>query len=442
VTEVNRVAKPRPPADLCRTAKEAVMTDNPAVSEIPVPRDNPGLFYGWFVVAAAFAITFVGFGCAYSFSAFIESLQRDFSASRGSVSLVFALAGFLYFSVGSISGPLADRFGSRRLALIGMILIGAGLVAASVAQSLLQVYAAYGLGIGLGVGCSYVPAVGAVPRWFARRRGLASGIASSGIGFGTLIVPPLASLLITDVGWRETYLILGVLAATTGAGMALLIENDPRDRGLGPDGDPPQVASTSLPASGASITEALRSRQFIGLYAACLFCAFGVFVPFVHLVPYATDHGIPPASAALLVSAIGIGSALGRFFLGGLADRVGRELSLVATFACMALALFAWALSTGFWPLAGFALVFGIAYGGWVALLPAVVMDYFGGRNIGGLIGILYTSAGFGTLIGPAAAGFAFDFVHSYLTPILTSAICNVIAAIVMAVVARTRTRP
>ena len=170
VAEVNRVAKRCPPADLCRKAKEAVMTDNPAVPEIPVLRDNRGLFYGWFVVAAAFAVTFVGFGCTYSFSAFIESLQRDFGASRGSVSLVFALTGFLYFCVGSISGPLADRFGSRRLALIGMILIGAGLVAASVAQSLLQVYAAYGLGIGLGVGCSYVPAVGAVPRWFARRK--------------------------------------------------------------------------------------------------------------------------------------------------------------------------------------------------------------------------------------------------------------------------------
>jgi MFS family permease len=141
------------------------------------------------------------------------------------------------------------------------------------------------------------------------------------------------------------------------------------------------------------------------------------------------------------VSAIGIGSALGRFLRGGLADRLGRELSLVATFAGMALALFAWALSTGFWPLAGFALVFGIAYGGWVALLPAVVMDYFGGRNVGGLIGILYTSAGFGTLIGPAAAGFAFDFAHSYLTPILTSAICNVIAAIVMAVASSQRAR-
>src|SRR6476646_12152892 len=87
-------------------------------------------FYGWFVVAAAFAVCFAGFGSAYSFSAFVESLQKEFAASRGSVSLVFSLAGFLYFGLGVVSGPLADRWGSRRLAVIGMILTGAGLALA------------------------------------------------------------------------------------------------------------------------------------------------------------------------------------------------------------------------------------------------------------------------------------------------------------------------
>src|SRR4051794_36590797 len=135
---------------------------------------NPRIFHGWFVVAAAFAVTFVGFGSAYTFSAFLESLQRDFGASRGSVSLVFSLAGFLYFGLGIVSGPLADRFGARPLAIIGMLLTGLGLAAASAAHSLLEVYAAYGLGVGLGVGCAYVPAVGAVQRWFVRRRGFAS----------------------------------------------------------------------------------------------------------------------------------------------------------------------------------------------------------------------------------------------------------------------------
>src|ERR1700729_1601385 len=105
-----------------------------------MPTAHPRVFYGWFVVAAAFAVTFVGFGSAYAFSTFVESLQRDFSASRGSVSLVFSLAGFLYFGLGIVSGPLADRWGSRRLAVAGMILTGLGLAAASLARNLTEVY--------------------------------------------------------------------------------------------------------------------------------------------------------------------------------------------------------------------------------------------------------------------------------------------------------------
>src|SRR6202040_3685326 len=198
---------------------------------------------GWFVVAAAFAVTFVGFGSAYTFSPFLEPLQRDFGASRGSVSLVFSLAGFLYFGLGMLSGPLADRFGSRRFAVAGMLLTGLGLVAASMARSLPEVYAAYGLGVGLGVGCAYVPAIGAVQRWFLRRRGFASGLAVSGIGVGTLVVPPLAKFMIDALGWRETYLLLGIFAIVAGAGMALLIEDDPSKRGLGADGDPPTAAA-------------------------------------------------------------------------------------------------------------------------------------------------------------------------------------------------------
>src|SRR6476646_1959889 len=134
-------------------------------------QSGPRIFYGWFVVAGAFAVTFVGFGSAYT-------------------------AGFLYFALGLVSGPLADRFGARLLAVAGMILTGLGLAVASLARSLPEVYAAYGLGVGLGIGFSYVPILGAVQRWFVRRRGLASGLAVSGIGVGTLVMPPAAALLI------------------------------------------------------------------------------------------------------------------------------------------------------------------------------------------------------------------------------------------------------
>jgi MFS family permease len=394
---------------------------------------HPPIFYGWWVVAAAFAVTFVGFGCAYTFSAFVAALQRDFGASRGSVSLVFSLAGFLYFALGSISGPLADRWGARRLAVIGMILTGLGLSAAAAAANLEQVYAAYGLGVGMGIGCSYVPVLGAVQRWFFRRRGFASGLAVSGIGVGTLVMPPLAAFLIAALGWRETWLALGVLAIVLGGGMALLVEDDPRRRGLNPDGDSTLSSVQDQKGGGTAVRDAVRSRRFIGLYAACLICSFGIFIPFVHLVPYAQDHGIPPSSAALLLGLIGAGSTAGRFFLGGLADRIGRRRAVLAMFAGMAAALGLWAVSSGLWPLAAFALIYGTVYGGWVALLPALVADWFGGRNVSGLIGILYTSVAFGSLIGPAAAGYVFDISHSYTLPILVSACASAIAAVMMA---------
>jgi predicted MFS family arabinose efflux permease len=279
--------------------------------------------------------------------------------------------------------------------------------------------------------------VGAVQRWFVRRRAFASGLAVSGIGVGTLVMPPLASSLIETLGWRGAYLVLGALAAVVGAGMALMIENDPRDRGLGPDGDPLQAGAQSVRPAGASVREAIRSRRFVALYAACLACSFGAFVPFVHLVPYALDHGVPQASAVLLLGAIGVGSTAGRFLLGGLADRVGRQFSLIATLAGMALALAAWPFSTALWPLFAFALAYGAFYGGWVAVLPAVVMDHFGGRNVGGIIGILYTSVAFGTLIGPSAAGVAFDFSRSYTLPILAGAGASMLAAGIVAATAK-----
>jgi len=393
-----------------------------------------GIFYGWFVVAAAFTVTLLGFGSAYTFSAFFEPLQAEFSASRASTSLVFSLAGFLYFGIGAASGSLADRVGSRTLSAIGMVLLGVGLALAGAARSLMEIYLAYGLGVGLGVGLSYVPVLGAVQRWFVRRRGFASGIAVSGIGVGTLVMPPLASWLIDLLGWRASYVLLGGLAAAIGAGVSILIVNDPRDRGLAPDGG--LIVPRSNPAlpQGASIGEAIRSPRFIALYAACLLCSFGVFVPFAHLVPFALDHGIPQSSAVLILGAIGFGSTAGRFLLGGLADRLGREASLIVMFAGMAIAMGVWALSTQAWQLSMFALIYGLFYGGWVALLPAVVMDDYGGRNVSGIIGVLYTSVAVGTLAGPSTAGLAFDLTQSYTLPILASVCANIVSACIVAV--------
>lgn len=391
-----------------------------------------GFFYGWVVVAATFAVTFVGFGSAYTFSAFVDVLQQDLGASRGSVSLVFSLAGFLYFCLGVVSGPLADRFGARALCIAGMALVGLGLAFAGQARTIAEVYVAYGLGIGLGVGCAYVPALGAVQRWFVAQRGLASGLAVSGIGLGTLAMPPLATWLIATLGWRGAYLVLGAAAAAVGIGASLLLENDPARRGLLPDGATvePGIASPAA-KKGASVKDAVRTSRFAGMYVSCLLSAIGVFVPFVHLVPFAIDHQIAPTVAVFLLSAIGVGSTVGRFCLGGFADRVGRDTFLAIMYAGIAVSLTVWAAADGPRMLAAFALLFGLFYGGWVAVLPAVVADHFGRRNVGGIIGLLYTSVAIGTLIGPSLAGFLYDASNSYLLAIAISGGANAVAAFI-----------
>ncbi|MBI2761184.1 MAG: MFS transporter [Chloroflexi bacterium] len=396
-------------------------------------------FYGWFVVAGAFLVLFIGFGAAYSFAAFFQSLKDQFDATRGQLSLVFAITGALYFSLGAISGLLADRFGPRRVIAAGVLLIAAGLLTASRAQTLWQVYLTYSVGVGLGVGFAYVPAVGAVQRWFVRRRGFASGLAVAGIGIGTLAAPPLAAGLIDLTDWRTTYVLLAALTLAVGLAAARLIEHSPAGRGLQPDGGGQEpgarseeragLSRSSLLAPGSySLRDALRSRPFWLLYGGTAATCLGLFIPFVHLAPYARDHGLSEVAGAVLVGLIGAGSAVGRLALGGAADRLGRRRSLALAFTLMAAMQVWWLFSTSAWALTVFALIFGAAYGGFVALLPALTVDYFGTANAGGIIGFLYTAASAGTLIGPTVAGVMYDVSESYTVPIILSVIANLVA--------------
>jgi MFS family permease len=399
---------------------------------------SPGLFYGWIVVGAAFAVMAAGFGVAYAFTAFFESLQRDLGASRGKVSLIFSIAGFLYFGLGALSGPLADRWGPKRVVALGMAITAGGLALASQATELWQIYAAYGVGVGVGVGFAYVPAIGTVQRWFVRKRGLASGFAVSGIGVGTLALPPLAGWLIEGMGWRNTYLVLAAATLIVGVAASLVLDNAPEKRGLLPDGDaaPPPSAMAPQPAAAAAavftLRQSLRSAPFWLLYILCSFAAFALFIPFVHLVPYARDHGIGEHTALYLMMAIGIGSVAGRFVFGGVADRLGRRRALAVMFAGLTVMLLWWTVSTAFWALALFGLLFGAFYGGFVALIPAMTADYYGTRYVSSIIGVLYTSVSIGSLVGPSLAGYAFDLTQSYQLAILIGAAMMAIAGLLM----------
>lgn len=375
-----------------------------------------GTAYGWVVVGAAFTLMFVGFGAAYSFAAFFKAFQEEFSASRGHVALAFSVAGFIWFSSGAPGGVLADRFGARRVSMVGVACLVAALALAAASQSVEMLYVTYSLGIGLGVGLTYVPSVGAVQPWFVANRALASGIAVAGIGAGNLVVPLLAAWWIELLGWRQAYVALAAFVLVFGGAAAIAIRNKP-------------AAVRGAPAHGATLRQALHSAPFWLLYASLALSCIGLFVPMVHLGPYAQDAGYSQAEGVALVSLIGLGSLAGRFTVGPFADRLGRELSLVAMYAGLGVMLLVWWASTHYWVLVGFALAFGVFYGAYVALLPTIVMDLYGARAVSAIIGFLYTAAGFGTLLGPWLAGAAYDALGAYDLPILASALLSFAAA-------------
>lgn len=383
---------------------------------------NPRGFAGWQVVAGAFLCMFVGYAVAYSFAAFFAPLEAEFGAKRGDTALVFSIAAFLYFQLGFPAGLIADRLGPRPVVVAGLLLVALGAFTAAYATSLWQVYVGYGLGVGVGVGLSYVPSVAAVQRWFIRRRGLASGIAVAGIGVGTLVGAPLALELIGRIGWRSTYLVLAALTVVGAFVAGALIRQGPEKYGQTPDGDPPVAGNTGAALSGLTVREAVRSGPFWAVYLGAMLMSFGIFMPFVHLVPYARDVGLGERFGVLLIVLLGVGSTVGRFAFASLTNLLGRRLSFAVMYVGAGLMMVMWSQSTAGWALAVFAVVFGAFYGGFVAIAPSLAADYFGFRALASVIGLLYSGVGFGALLGSPVAGYVYDFFGSYTGAILTGA--------------------
>jgi MFS family permease len=371
--------------------------------------------YAWVVVWATFLCLALIFGVSYSFAAFFESFAVEFSAQRADVSWIFGLSGFVYFVMGAGGGMLADRFGPRIVCSAGMALIALGLLATSWATSLFAVYLSYGLLVGLGIALVYTPSIASVQPWFTTRRGLAGGIASSGVGAGTLLVPVLVAMAIGPMPWREAMQVLALGVLVLGLLAAALLRRAPAAPSSGSGGS----------ASGLSLRETLRSPTFRWLYLATVLASPVMFIPFAHVSASARDLGLGEAFAVGLVGLIGVGSLVGRFAIGLLADRLGRAQTLVLMQLSMGASYVLWGAAGGQGLLVVFALWFGLSYGSIVSLLPAICMDYFGGKSVASVVGTLYSGAAFGNLLGPVLAGAVFDHSGHYLG---VMAVCGVLS--------------
>jgi len=370
----------------------------------------------WLVVCAAFVSMFTVFGVVYSFGVFFEPMAHEFGAGNGMTAVTFALTAFSFFLLGAVTGSVADRVGPRRVVLVGSVAMGGGLILTAAVPTISLGYVTYGLGVGLGTACGYVPMVAAVGGWFERRRALATGIAVSGIGVGTLAVPPVAALLVGQVGWRRTYVIFGLASLLLLAACGLVVQRPP-----------------VVPNSSQRLGPAIRTREFARLYCSGLLSSFALFLALVHIVPYAIKLGSTQVVAAGLISVIGVGSAAGRLAFGAVAERIGAVRAFQLSVGILAVSYAVWYLAPGYPALVGFGLMLGLGYGGWVALSPSVMADLFGPEGLGGTLGALYTSAGVGALLGPPFAGFLVDATGSYRPAILTAIGLALGAAVLLA---------
>jgi MFS family permease len=259
------------------------------------------------------------------------------------------------------------------------------------------------------------------------------------------IFPPLTSALIAAYGWRGTYVILGLLAVVAVISCARFIVRDPEEMGLQPDGQPPSehppshIAPEVRPDEDWTLPAAKRTTAFWLLTAVFALTWLVVFMPMVHIVPFAVDLGISQFRAAMTISVIGFAGFVGRLAIGTISDHLGRVPTLGICLLLQALAFLGFTVSTGLSVLYPSAAVCGFSYGGITALFPALVGDFFGRVAVGAIVGFIFAVAGSPAAFGPLIAGYLYDATHSYGRAFELSAVLNLTALLLIVFVKKPR---
>ncbi len=278
---------------------------------------RPRLFYGWLIVFVSAVGLFLGPPLmVFSFSVFFKSLVLDFHASRAAVSFAFSLFNLVGALLIPCTGMLIDRFGAKRVILVFTVLYGLGLCSALwVGTALWQLYLLFTvLGVAMASGPAPVPYGVVISHWFNRHRGLALGLSMMGIGIGSVVVPILAQRLITIFGWRSAFAIFGGAVILLPLPiLAALLQNDPGQRGLQPDGDDKTPASQLPPQDKQGLTwhEIWHTSTFWILI--CIFSLAGAAVhgAALHMSAIFTDRGVTAERAAIATALVGIAVMLG-----------------------------------------------------------------------------------------------------------------------------------
>ena len=388
---------------------------------------RPRIFYGYWLVLVTFIFLFLAIGCgSFAFSLFVTPLQDALGWGRGQI-----MAGFTVFFVtmGVVSpfvGRFVDRYGARPVIPLGAVVMGLGFVVVSRMSDLYLFYLGYVL-VGAGAaGMGQVPCSAIISHWFKKRRGTAIGLMAAGVGAGGVLAP-LISDIIANQSWRAAYLAMAVLiwAVVIPLG-AIVVRTRPSEKGLYPDGEPIPAGAPREPAaavSGVPLRVAATTPTFL-LIAASFFVGCFASMGLVQApVPFLQDIGFPIHTAASALSAVGIGSALGKIVFGWLCDRMQPNRAWALGQAMMAVSvviLLGIDAESSIAPIWAYALLAGFGMGAWLPTLSILASRNFGLAFYGAIFGALNLVQSTGTATGPFFAGLMYDATGTYYWAFVT----------------------
>lgn len=387
------------------------------------------------MVAVGFVNLGIAFGVWYSFSVFILSIIKEFGWTRAATSSIFSVFIFSQALMNLLAGHLQDRFGPRVVIPLGAVLLSISLVLTSQSHMLWHFVLTYGVFAGAGVSLlGFASHAAFIPKWFERKRGLAVGIAMSGIGFGMLVLIPSVEKWISLFGWRMTYISLAVLVLFIVFPLNLIFSrHSPESIGLMPDGDDLEITlntnhsrivkvmNESWAQESWTLKKALRTKRFWFLCFAFYFLAFSYQGTLLHSVSAMVDFGLKRENAAFYFGILGIMGSLGKIVLGYLSDVYGRERvntlgAILAIFGILSLVNVINA--PWIFPLL-FAVFFGLGYGAAAPLLPSVCADIFIGKSFGLIFAMIAVGGGAGGATGSYMAGLLRDLSGTYIVPFM-----------------------
>lgn len=385
-----------------------------------------GIYYGWVIVAVTFVTLFISTGFRFAFGVYYSAILDETGWGRAETAGVASAAMIVYACTAALSGYLFDRVGARVLFPIGALCMGLGLTLCSTAESLAGLTAAYGILLGLSYAAlGFIPHMAIVPRWFDRRRGLASALSLAGNGLGSFAIAALSAELIARVGWREAMWWFGIASMVVLIPMTILFHRHSAERvGLMRDGSSARANAHTAPATGgATVRDAVRTRHFWLLALAVTMIGTCTMTIVVHQTRMLVDMGYGLTLASLIFGMLGVLRATGGLIWGPLSDRIGRS-SCVVVICAVSLVGLALLWSTSVVPaefpglrialLSGFLLTFGLGFNGISPVYASAVSDRFSGKNLGTILGLLDLGFGLGSAAGPWWAGWMFDRYGSY----------------------------